>query len=758
MKRASEPRNEVDAEGPLKVVAIAIVAGLLSFALGSIVTGFVEGEPALALHSLGAAHVVVMGSSVAGLFLWLVGSATRIVTTRWEFAGRLVALGLVVYFAAALLRGAGIGLGVPDVFPFDFLGAVIVAWAVLRVAPDWTGFDEPASWLPGLAFGAVLFFWIGGVYALEESVTRPFLDPNAVLYAVLAALALGLAPLLAVFGRRHPRRGARLIGLAACIAAIVLAIANRAILVPRLYHYAHIALAFVEWGLWAGAIGWSSSRAGAVWHKVAQGVIAAALALVVVGASGSFAPGSQHIDVGAASWGLVATPVTDLDDDGFAARWAAGSDVDDRDPGRHPFAREVVDEVDQNGNGHLLKREDLPREVESSAPGRADLVVVVTIDMLRPDYLQAYGSDDETSPNLAKLADESIVYDRAYAPGGITTLSLPALIRGRYPLAIEMEPVYRTTDRRYRFPGTLAEGERANRVFRSARPDRGVTVGEVFEAGGGRAIAIIDDGPARVFQKGLGYEKGFDSIWYPNAPEGRGEERWDARAVTDEAVDVVPGLPDGSFVWLHYYDPHAAHPPCRRFEPTPGLGCYRDAIRDVDEQIGRLVDALKQSGRWESVAFFVSSDHGEALGEHGLSHHGLDSYEEFVRIPLIGRWPGIEPGRVARPVSLLDVTASSVLLAGLPLPAEWQGTPLWEAERSIPVLSQTMLTAVDGTIYRQQTLLVEGTTRTMYDRVSGRTWRFDLDSDPEQRVRLGTDGAAETISRWIDVIERRPER
>jgi arylsulfatase A-like enzyme len=190
----------------------------------------------------------------------------------------------------------------------------------------------------------------------------------------------------------------------------------------------------------------------------------------------------------------------------------------------------------------------------------------------------------------------------------------------------------------------------------------------------------------------------------------------------------------------------------------PRIGCYPDAIWDVDAALGRIIAALKKDERWEETLLVVTSDHGEGLGEHGLHHHGLDSYEEFVRIPMLVRGPGVKPGRFEMPVSLVDVAPTVVSAAGLQSPRSFQGHDLRQLqrghERRLPVMSQMLITSVDGRPYRQQTLVVDGDVRHMWDRVTHRSWTFDIGDDPAQRHPK--DGEAATVvKRWLDVFEAR---
>jgi choline-sulfatase len=64
----------------------------------------------------------------------------------------------------------------------------------------------------------------------------------------------------------------------------------------------------------------------------------------------------------------------------------------------------------------------------------------------------------------------------------------------------------------------------------------------------------------------------------------------------------------------------------------------------------------------------VTADHGEAFGEHGMSWHGVELWEELVRVPWIMRVPGVAPRRVTTPRSQIDLAPTLLELLGLPPP------------------------------------------------------------------------------------------
>jgi arylsulfatase A-like enzyme len=164
------------------------------------------------------------------------------------------------------------------------------------------------------------------------------------------------------------------------------------------------------------------------------------------------------------------------------------------------------------------------------------------------------------------------------------------------------------------------------------------------------------------------------------------------------------------FAFLNYFDAHYPYqlPPGRihRFgaEPTDdyqrflihhwwdldkttlspkgvafALDAYDDCIADLDEQLGKLVDELERRGILEQTWLIITSDHGESFGEHaGVFCHGKSLYETELHVPLLIIPPTGSTTRqtVKEPVSLRDLAATIVDLAGLETGARFPGLSL----------------------------------------------------------------------------------
>lgn len=92
-----------------------------------------------------------------------------------------------------------------------------------------------------------------------------------------------------------------------------------------------------------------------------------------------------------------------------------------------------------------------------------------------------------------------------------------------------------------------------------------------------------------------------------------------------------------------------------------------------DRTFGVLLDALKDRGMYEDTIIIVTSDHGG----HDSSH-GTDAPEDMT-IPWIISGPRVYPGQLGTQVHTMDTAATAAFVLGLPLPAEWDGVPVFEA-------------------------------------------------------------------------------
>ena len=278
-------------------------------------------------------------------------------------------------------------------------------------------------------------------------------------------------------------------------------------------------------------------------------------------------------------------------------------------------------------------------------------VLLITLDTTRADRLGCYGYSQAQTPVLDRLAEQGVLFERAYAPVPLTLPSHASMLTGLYP------PEH----------GLHNNGQ-------GALPQSLPTLATQLQAAGYETGAFV---AAFVLDHKFGLQRGFETYnddLSQADPSLHGHHQYrDASLVIDAALNWLrPRSRKPFFCWVHLFD---AHYPYMTHEDRYGDQFverpYDAELAYVDEQIGRLLLTLKESGALEYTIIVVVGDHGESLGEHGELAHSMTIYDATLRVPLLVVSPGeSKPGhRVAEPVSLVDLTSTLLDLLGLrPLP------------------------------------------------------------------------------------------
>src|SRR5206468_1084439 len=96
---------------------------------------------------------------------------------------------------------------------------------------------------------------------------------------------------------------------------------------------------------------------------------------------------------------------------------------------------------------------------------------------------------------------------------------------------------------------------------------------------------------------------------------------------------------------------------------------YDGEISYVDENVGRLIDMLRDRGLLDDSLVILTADHGESFGEHAHWEHSRVLYEDVLRVPFIVRFPGRRAaGRVIQEIIAqpTDILPTTLAVTGLP--------------------------------------------------------------------------------------------
>ncbi len=435
-------------------------------------------------------------------------------------------------------------------------------------------------------------------------------------------------------------------------------------------------------------------------------------------------------------------------------------------------------------------------------------LLLVTLDQFRGDCLSAAGHRVVRTPNLDRLAASGVRFDRHYSQAAPCSPGRACLYTGTYQMNNRV--VANGTPLDDRLDNLARAGRRAGldpTLF--GYTDQGVDP---------RTVRSADDPRLSSYEGVLpGFSVGLDlSGQYDPWLRWLDELGYEAPSSADDALTTEPDRPEevgvSAFVTNHYLEwlerqnrPWFAHlsylrphPPyaaagrwAQAFSPdevdlpiAPGsdlhpfhraaLGFaeatapidegalrrmraqYYGMIGDVDEQLGRVWDALQGLGQWEDTFVLVTSDHGEQLGDHGLLGK-LGYFEESYRVPGIVRAPALVEahGTVVRAFTenidffpticealQLDIPAQcdglplTSFLEGLP-PPWWRSAAAWEFDwRTLSLPEGAFGWPWDRHVERDN-LTVRRFDDAAYVQFADGSWRcFDLAADPSWRTAV----------------------
>lgn len=320
-------------------------------------------------------------------------------------------------------------------------------------------------------------------------------------------------------------------------------------------------------------------------------------------------------------------------------------------------------------------------------------ILFLGIDGVDAPRLSAYGSARDTTPFLTSLRDESLFFENAFSNVGRTHGSLVTLLTGRLPF---------TT--RVTFPPTILQGEDAHRHLPQMLKERGYFTLQLgmrhyadaedanllgFDAANYRwqRLEDVHAGSSRdevdVFRglvaerlderlaQLMGSRHVIDGLAHV---EGRKESPyWSDERRVATLVRSFPILRQPWFVHAHLLDTHCCSYRPRRVHfsgSRPDEDAFDSQLREADDHVRGLFDALESAGLLDRTVVVISSDHTREWTTKG-------------RVPLIIRFPGGRPsGRIVENVQLADVAPTILDFLGVPIPSWMDGLSLLSAPKT----------------------------------------------------------------------------
>ena len=171
---------------------------------------------------------------------------------------------------------------------------------------------------------------------------------------------------------------------------------------------------------------------------------------------------------------------------------------------------------------------------------------------------------------------------------------------------------------------------------------------------------------------------------------------------------------------------------------------YYANITFIDEQIGRVVKALKEKGMYDNALIIFVSDHGDMMGDH---YHWRKTYpyEGSTHIPYIVKWPAAEkvaPGKVDAPVELRDLLPTFLETADATVPADMDGRSLLALAKGTETNWRKYIDLEHATCYSADNYwcaLTDGKIKYVWYFHTGEEQLFDMVKDPKELHNAAND-------------------
>jgi arylsulfatase A-like enzyme len=358
-----------------------------------------------------------------------------------------------------------------------------------------------------------------------------------------------------------------------------------------------------------------------------------------------------------------------------------------------------------------------PATAASAARREPMNVILLTIDALRSD-MPWNGYPRNIAPNLAALYARSVRYPHAYAVSSFTSKSVPAILSGRYP-----SELHRSTP------------------FFSQYHARNRFAAEVMHDAGIRTLAAH----AHMYlDKPSGLTQGFD-VWklVPGIAFDYNKDPYvTSHKLTPLAIDILSKPENTSgrfFAFFHFMDPHDDY---QAHSESPKFGrrardLYDEEVFYTDLWVKKLLDFIAAQPWASKTAIILSSDHGEAFGEHKLYRHAFEIYDVLVHVPMFFLVPGAKPREVPAWRGQIDLAPTIYELLGMPADESLPGKSLVPEVFGEDLPARPIVCDLPADSHNERRrALIEGGWKIIAFGKDFRYELYDLEHDPGELVDL----------------------
>ena len=309
----------------------------------------------------------------------------------------------------------------------------------------------------------------------------------------------------------------------------------------------------------------------------------------------------------------------------------------------------------------------------ASLEGKQPNVIIILADDLGYGDLGCYGHPKFKTPRIDQMAAEGTRLMQFNTPAPFCAPTRASLMTGRYPFRCGMTQ------------NPAPDGGAAADAL--AMPKSEITLAQVLKSAG-FATGMVGKWHLGHKAGSLPTERGFDEYYgIPYSNDMRPVQVLEDTSVAEypvvqatlttryaqRAVDFIRRSKDKPF-FLYFAEamPHKPLAASEKNYKKSGAGLYGDALLDLDDSVGAVLDALKQHGLDDNTLVIFTSDNGATFGGSTGGLRGMKgaTYEGGYRVPFIARWPGkIPAGKTSDALGVtMDVFATVLAAAGAKMP------------------------------------------------------------------------------------------
>ncbi len=370
-------------------------------------------------------------------------------------------------------------------------------------------------------------------------------------------------------------------------------------------------------------------------------------------------------------------------------------------------------------------------------------VLLMVVDALRADHLPCYGYQRNTAPNISRLAERGILFEKAISQAPWTKPSIASLLSSLYPhnhKAIDTKDVL---------------------------PLEITTLTEELNTNGYYTYAIQTNTWIKSLQQ---FNQGFDEYL----------EFRSTRCAANKIADLFLTFLDDMekrhskfFAYLHFMDIHIPYNAPEEYnsrfvdENYKGqlnrsqfrklnavrkgrlrlsaadkkhvINLYDAQISFVDDQVQRILDKLERLGLMENTIIILLADHGEEFWEHEGLEHGHSMYNELLRVPLILYCPqsGVNNKKVEQVIRLIDIYPTLMEILGLRTDVKLMGSDISQILFSEQEKNLNLVAFSEGLLYGNEQKALQTAYFKLIKRMETNTYEFyDLRKDPKEKLNI----------------------